>query len=64
MGLAMTFKHKIKTDHKWIKIILEKWSCCRKNENMTTMTTFTLKSSIIGAEAGPLDMPPPVHIIN
>ena len=42
---------------------MELWWYGRQNENMTTMTTFTLKSSILGTPAGPLDMPPPVHLI-
>ena len=32
----MTFKNKIKTDHKWIKIILEKWSCGDMDGRMKT----------------------------
>ena len=34
--VVMTFKNKIKTNHKWIKIILEKWSCGDMDSGMKT----------------------------
>ena len=36
MGIVMTFKNKIKTNHKWIRIILEKWSCGDMDSGMKT----------------------------